>query len=130
MKVAKFKRDDLNGQMEYGIKKEGGTKVGKSHFWKKPLTFKKDATVGMDDLWRKVKKVIVHKEFISEELSWKGGRAINLKKCRIFFYSGNDLALMELYPETYSEIEGKVIPACLPDPGDDEDLDDTEQGEY
>ena len=35
---------------------------------------------------------------------------------------------MELYPETYSEIEGKVIPACLPDTEDDEDLDNTEQG--
>ena len=36
---------------------------------------------------------------------------------------------MELYPETFSEIEGKVIPACLPDPDDDKDLDNTEQGE-
>ena len=46
------------------------------------------------------------------------------------YYSGGDLALLELYPETYSEIEGKVIPACLPDPDDDEDLDNTERGKY
>ena len=60
---------------------------------------------------------------------------------------------MELYPETYSDIEGKIIPACLPDPKvetefnvktrhignhnllttiskDNEDLDNTEQGKY
>ena len=85
--MAKFKRDDLNGQIEYGIKKEGGTKVSKSQFWKKPLNFKKDATVDMDDLWRKVKKVVVHSEFISEELSWKGGWGRILKNIdKISFY--------------------------------------------
>ena len=83
------------------------------------------------DLWRKVKKVVVHSEFISEELSWKG-RLKRIKYLQIFskYYSGGDLALLELYPETYSEIEGKVIPACLPDPEDDEDLDNTERGKY
>ena len=60
-------------QMDYGIKKEGGTKVSKSHFWKTPLHFKKNAT-STSDLWRKVKKVVLHSKFISEELSWKGGR--------------------------------------------------------
>ena len=37
---------------------------------------------------------------------------------------------MELYPETYSELEGKVLRACLPSPEDDKDLDNTEQGKY
>ena len=61
--------------MDYGIKKEGGTKVSKSQFWETPIDFKKENTEEGADLalWRKVKKVVVHSEFISEELSWKGG---------------------------------------------------------
>ena len=59
-------------QMDYGIKKEAGTKVSKSHFWETPLRFKKNASMKVADLWRKVKKVVVHSKFISEELSWKG----------------------------------------------------------
>ena len=68
-----FKRDDLHGQTEYGIKKEAGTRVSKSHFWETPIDFKTKTTADSADLWRKVKKVVVHKEFISEALSWKGG---------------------------------------------------------
>ena len=48
----------------------------------------------------------------------------------IKYYTGGDLALMELYPEAYSQIDGKVIPACLPNPGNDEDPDNIEQGEF
>ena len=46
----------------------------KSHFWETPLNFKKNISSDTEwgDLWRKVKKVVVHSEFISEELSWKG----------------------------------------------------------
>ena len=48
----------------------------------------------------------------------------------IKYYTGGDLALMELYPEAYSQIDGKVIPACLPNPGNDEDPGNIEQGEF
>ena len=79
--MVKFKRDDLNGQIEYGIKKEAGTKVSKSHFWETPIDFKTKTTADSAALWRKVKKVVVHSEFISEALSWKGGWVIkNISK--------------------------------------------------
>ena len=79
--MVKFKRDDINGQIEYGIKKEAGTKVSKSDFWETPIDFKTKTTADSAALWRKVKKVVVHSEFISEALSWKGGGAIeNISK--------------------------------------------------
>ena len=63
-----------------------------------------------------------------ERLAGKDNKIFKIYNMK--YYSGGDLALLELYPETYSEIEGKVIPACLPEPEDEEDLDNTERGKY
>lgn len=42
--------------------------------------------------------------------------------------SGSDIALLELYPESYSEVDGAVIPACLPAPGKRKNEDDYDKG--
>ena len=82
MKVVNFKRDDQGNQQLYGIQKESGTKAGQSHFWDKPIKFKtKEESTG---LWRKVKRVIVHPDFKSGALLWKGGLQ---KKLHIYMYS-------------------------------------------
>ena len=47
---------------------------------------------------------------------------------KLIFISGSDIALLELYPESYSEVDGAVMPACLPAPGKRKNEDDYDQG--
>ena len=55
-----------------------------------------------DDYWRKIEKIIIHKKFKNEALSWQGF----------------DIALIKLEIKNGKSVpEGKIMPACLPGRG-------------
>jgi len=104
-KVKHIKRDE--DEEKNTIVKEIGTHIDPSKFWEKPLSFSRNGSDPMP-FWRKVKKIFLNPDFVSEALSWKG----------------SDLALLELYPESYSDVNGKVLRICLPAPGGPDNEDD------
>ena len=133
MKVKHIKRSDYAIQEDIAITKEKGTKINSAKFWDEPLSIPRNGSQS-ENLWRKVKKVILNPDFKSEALSWKGEDLtsdINMNKLStvdvgwlssesndnislIENNSGSDIALLELYPESYSDVDGAVLPACLP----------------
>ena len=55
-----------------------------------------------NDYWRKIEKIIIHKKFKNEALSWQGF----------------DIALIKLEVDNGKSVpEGKIFPVCLPTKG-------------
>ena len=63
-----------------------------------------------DDYWRKMERIILHKNYLSEALSWQG----------------HDVALIQLEGKNGRRIpDGKMLPACLPINGFDDQNNNT-----
>ena len=69
LKVKHIKRDE--DEEKNTIVKEIGTHIDPSKFWEKPLSFSRNGSDSMP-FWRKVKKIFLNPDFVSEALSWKG----------------------------------------------------------
>ena len=75
----------------------GGTRLSKDKLWAKPVKLKK--TKGSEEFgWRKVELAVMHPGFKGEALSWEGA----------------DIALLKLSSRTMAEVQGSIVPICLP----------------
>jgi len=97
-------KEDKNGDLVaildenteiYLSKPVGGTKVNKEALWRAPMKFKINNS---NESWRKVQKIILYPKFAGEALSWQG----------------HDIALLKLNAEASYEIDGHIVPICLP----------------
>ena len=75
----------------------GGTRLAKDKLWTNPVKLKK-MEEGEGFGWRKVELAVMHPGYKGQALSWKGA----------------DVALLKLSSSTMTEVQGSIVPICLP----------------